>query len=255
MSSKLEYYREMAFYEGCKLATSRTEWISFLTTVSQLYKYPYHEQLLIHAQRPDATACASYDVWNKKMGRYIRRGAKGIALLDDSGGKPRIRYVFDLSDTVAVSEQSRTPWLWELEDKHVVPVTAMLERTYGVGGNGIERQIMDIVRKLSDEYWKDHQKDILRILDDSFLEEYDEFNVGVRFKTAATVSIAYSIMLRCGLKPEFYFDYQDFVAIFDFDTPEPSCYPGARCTGEYPAHGQCLGADGETAEPGGGQAE
>ena len=219
MSSKLEYYREMAFYEGCKLATSRTEWISFLTTVSQLYKYPYHEQLLIHAQRPDATACASYDVWNKKMGRYIRRGAKGIALLDDSGGKPRIRYVFDLSDTVAVSEQSRTPWLWELEDKHVVPVTAMLERTYGVGGNSIERQIMDIARKLSDEYWKDHQKDILRILDDSFLEEYDEFNVGVRFKTAATVSIAYSIMLRCGLKPEFYFDYQDFVAIFDFDTP------------------------------------
>lgn len=217
--SKLEYYRELAFYAEQKLTISTEEWTNFLTTVSRVYKYPYHEQLLIHAQRPDTRACAPYDVWNRKMGRYIRRGAKGIALLDDSGGKPRIRYVFDLSDTVAMNEQSRTPWLWELEEKHMVPVTAMLERTYGIGGNAFEQQITDIARKLSDSYWSDHQEDLLRILDDSFLEEYDEFNIGVRFKTAATVSIAYAIMLRCGLEPELYFDHQDFVAIFDFNTP------------------------------------
>ena len=156
-SSKLEYYRELAFYAEQKLTISTEEWTNFLTTVSRVYKYPYHEQLLIHAQRPDATACAPYDVWNGKMGRYIRRGAKGIALLDDSGGKPRIRYVFDLSDTVTVNEQSRTPWLWELEDKHMVPVTAMLERTYGVGGNAFEQQITYISRKLPDSYWADHQ--------------------------------------------------------------------------------------------------
>ena len=218
MPSK-EYYRELVAYAEQKLTISVSEWTSFLATASRLYKYPYHEQVMIHAQRPNATACAEYDVWNKKMGRFIRKGAKGIALLDDTQGKTKLRYVFDVSDTVVINEKSKTPWIWELEDKHIGPVMAMLERTYGVGGSEFE-QIEGIARKLADEYWADHQEEILHIVDDSLLEEYDEFNIGVRFKTAATVSTAYSIMLRCGLEPEEYFDHQDFSSIFDFDTKQ-----------------------------------
>ena len=217
MPSK-EYYKELVAYAEQKLTISVSEWTSFLATASRLYKYPYHEQVMIHAQRPNATACAEYDVWNKKMGRFIRKGAKGIALLDDTQEKTKLRYVFDVSDTVVMNEKSKAPWIWELEDKHTGPVMAMLERTYGVGGIEFERQIEEIARKLADEYWADHQEEILRIVDDSLLEEYDEFNIGVRFKTAATVSIAYSLMLRCGLEAERYFDHEDFVPILDFDT-------------------------------------
>ena len=219
MPSK-DFYRELAAYAEQKLTISVSEWTSFLATVSRLYKYPYHEQVMIHAQRPNAIACAEYDVWNKKMGRFIRKGAKGIALLDDTQGKTKLRYVFDVSDTVVINEKSKAPWIWELEDKHTGPVMAMLERTYGIGGSEFESQIEGIARKLADEYWADHQEEIIHIVDDSLLEEYDEFNLGVRFKTAATVSIAYSIMLRCGLEPEEYFEHQDFSSIFDFDTKQ-----------------------------------
>ena len=102
MPSK-EFYRELVAYAEQKLTISVSEWTSFLATVSQLYKYPYHEQVMIHAQRPNATACAEYDVWNKKMGRFIRKGAKGIALLDDTQEKTKLRYVFDVSDTVVMN--------------------------------------------------------------------------------------------------------------------------------------------------------
>ena len=205
-----------------KVATQLTgswqEWAAFLTTASRLYKYPFHEQLMIYAQRPDATACAEYDLWNDKMGRYVRRGSKGIALVDDSGDRPRLRYVFDISDT-GTREHSRTPWLWQLEEQHMIPVEAMLERTYGIGGDDFAQQLTDVARKLADEYWAEHQQDFFYIIDGSFLEEYDEFNIGVQFKAAATVSITYALMSRCGLEPERYFDHEDFMAIFDFNTP------------------------------------
>ena len=97
MPSKTEFYRQMADHVATQLTGSWQEWAGFLTTAARLYKYPFHEQLLIYAQRPDATACAEYDLWNEKMGRYVRRGSKGIALVDDSGDKPRLRYVFDIT--------------------------------------------------------------------------------------------------------------------------------------------------------------
>jgi hypothetical protein len=132
-------------------------------------------------QRPDATACAEYDLWNDKMGRYVRRGSKGIALVDDSGDSPRLRYVFDISDT-GTREHSRTPWLWQLEGQHMIPVEAMLERTYGISGDNFAQQLTDVARKLADEYRAEHQSDFFYIIDGSFLEEYDEFNIGVQFK-------------------------------------------------------------------------
>ena len=131
MPNKTEQFAQIADQTAVRLTASWQEWAAFLTTASRLYKYPYHEQLLIYAQRPDATACAEYDLWNEKMGRYVRRGSKGIALVDDSGDRPRLRYVFDVSDT-GTRPNSRRPWLWTMEPEHVIPVAAMLERQYGV---------------------------------------------------------------------------------------------------------------------------
>ena len=218
MPTKAELYAQMADKVATQLTGSWQEWAGFLTTASRLYKYPFHEQLMIYAQRPDATACAEYDLWNEKMGRYVRRGSKGIALVDDSGNRPRLRYVFDISDT-GTREHSRTPWLWQLEERHLDSVQAMLERTYDVSGDDLAGQLTEVAGKLAEEYWTEHQQDFFYIVDGSFLEEYDEYNIGVQFKAAATVSITYALMSRCGLEPERYFDHEDFMAIFDFNTP------------------------------------
>ena len=218
MPTKAELYAQMAEKVTTQLTGSWQEWAGFLTTASRLYKYPFHEQLMIYAQRPDATACAEYDLWNEKMGRYVRRGSKGIALVDDSGDRPRLRYVFDISDT-GTREHSRTPWLWQLEERHLDSVQAMLERTYDVSGDDLAGQLTEVAGKLAEEYWTEHQQDFFYIVDGSFLEEYDEYNIGVQFKAAATVSITYALLSRCGLKPERYFDHEDFMAIFDFNTP------------------------------------
>ena len=218
MPTKAEMYAQMAEQVATQLTGSWQEWAGFLTTAARLYKYPFHEQMMIYAQRPDATACAEYDLWNEKMGRYVRRGSKGIALVDDSGDRPRLRYVFDISDT-GTREHSRTPWLWKLEDRHMDRVTAMLERTYDVTGDNLAQQLTDVAGKLAEEYWTENRQDFFYIVDGSFLEEYDEFNIGVQFKAAATVSITYALMSRCGLEPERYFDHEDFMAIFDFNTP------------------------------------
>ena len=218
MPTKAEMYAQMAEKVAVQLTGSWQEWAGFLTTAARLYKYPFHEQLMIYAQRPDATACAEYDLWNDRMGRYVRRGSKGIALVDDSGDRPRLRYVFDISDT-GTREHSRTPWLWQLEERHIGPLSAMLERNYDVSSNDLAQQLADVAAKLAEEYWDEHRQDILYIVDGSFLEEYDEYNIEVQFKSAATVSITYALMSRCGLEPEQYFGHEDFMPIFDFNTP------------------------------------
>ena len=218
MPTKAELYAQMAEKVAVQLTGSWQEWAGFLTTAARLYKYPYHEQLMIYAQRPDATACAEYDLWNSRMGRYVRRGSKGIALVDDSGDRPRLRYVFDISDT-GTREHSRTPWLWQLEEPHLAPVQAMLEERYEVTGDDLGEQLARVARKLAEEYWTDHRRDIFHIVDGSFLEEYDEYNIEVQFKSAATVSTTYALMSRCGLEPEQYFGHEDFMPIFDFNTP------------------------------------
>lgn len=218
MATKAQMYAQMADQVAVQLTSSWNEWMLFLNTASRLYKYPFHDQLMIYAQRPDATACAEYDLWNDKMGRYVRRGSKGIALVDDSGDRTRLRYVFDISDT-GTREHSRTPWLWKMEERHIDSVSAMLENRYDVGGGDLGEQLTEIARRLAGEYWADNGRDFLYIVDDSFLEEYDELNIEVQFKAAAAVSIAYSLMSRCGLAPEQYFTHEDFMPVFDFNTP------------------------------------
>ena len=220
MMSNLEYYSAMASYTATHVTDSWQEWTAFLTTAARLYKYPFHEQLMIFAQRPDATACAEYDLWNDTMRWYVRRGSKGIALVENSREKPRLRYVFDISDT-GLRKNSRHPFLWELRPEHEAEVTAALEQRFGVQPeHNLADQLETIAAQLVSEYWVEHKQDILDIVDGSFLEGYDEFNIGVQFRNAATVSITYSLLSRCGLEPEGYFDHEDFLSIFDFNTPE-----------------------------------
>ena len=194
MPNQVQAFAQMAEQAARQLTGSRERWTAFLTTAARLYKYPYDEQLLIFAQRPEATACAEYGFWNEKMRRYVRRGSKGIALIDASGGKPRLRYVFDVSDTGG-GENSRRPFLWELNPEHEDAVSAMLEREYDVPGDkGLADQLERIAAQMADEYWQDNRRNILYIIDDSYLEDYDEFNIGVQFRSAVTVSITYALM-------------------------------------------------------------
>ena len=235
MPSKLQTYMQMADEAQRQITGSYRGWTGFLTTAARLYKYPYAEQVMIHAQRPDATACAEYDFWNEKMGRYVRRGSKGIALIDSSGERPRLRYVFDVSDTGG-REFPRSRYLWEYREEHTDAVSAMLESRYGVDGKGgLPDQLERIASQLAEEYWRDYKRDILAIVDDSFLYGYDEFNVGAAFQSAAAVSIAYSLMSRCGLEADDRFEHEDFLSIFDFNTPEAAAELGtavSRINGE-----------------------
>lgn len=218
MPSKLQMYEQMADRTAKQVTGSFGEWTAFLETMGRLYKYPFHEQLMIFAQKPNATACADYDLWNKQMGRYVRRGSKGIALIDTSGDNPRLKYVFDVSDTGG-RENSRRLNLWEYKDEHQDAVTASLENRFGVSGEkGLADQLEQIASKLVTEYWNDNSRDILGILEDSFLEEYDDYNIEVAFRNAATVSTTYTLMSRCGLNPGDYFEHEDFLSVFDFNT-------------------------------------
>ena len=219
MPNKLQAYAEQAERTARQITGSHLAWTAFLTTAARLYKYPYNEQLMIYMQRPEATACAEYDFWNEKMGRYVRRGSTGIALIDATGYKPRLKYVFDVSDTGG-KDNARRVNLWELKDAHTDSVSAMLERNYSVSGkNGLAEQFESVASQLAAEYWRDHSRDILGIVADSYLEEYDDYNIEVAFKNAAVVSITYSLMSRCGMKPQDYFEHEDFFSIFDFNTP------------------------------------
>ena len=219
MPNKLQAYAEQAERTARQITGSHLAWTAFLTTAARLYKYPYNEQLMIYMQRPEATACAEYDFWNEKMGRYVRRGSTGIALIDATGYKPRLKYVFDVSDTGG-KENARRVNLWELKDAHTDSVSAMLERNYSVSGkNGLAEQFESVASQLAAEYWRDHSRDILGIVADSYLEEYDDYNIEVAFKNAAAVSITYSLMSRCGMQPGDHFEHEDFFSIFDFNTP------------------------------------
>ena len=235
MPSKLQTYMQMADDAQRQITGSYRGWTGFLTTAARLYKYPYAEQVMIHAQRPDATACAEYDFWNEKMGRYVRRGSKGIALIDSSGERPRLRYVFDVSDTGG-REFPKSRYLWEYREEHADAVSATLESRYGMDGKGgLPDQLERIASQLAEEYWRDYKRDILAIVDDSFLYGYDEFNVGAAFQSAAAVSIAYSLMSRCGLEADDRFEHEDFLSIFDFNTPEAAAELGtavSRINGE-----------------------
>ena len=218
MPSKTEEYLALAQRTANGLTRYWESWTDYLTTASRLYKYPFADQLMIYAQRPDATACASFDIWNNRMNRYVRRGSKGIALLDQSSSVPRLHYVFDVSDT-GVRRNSRDPEVWQLGPDLMQPVSEMITREYGVYHERLSQQISDLTGKLVDSYWDNNSGDILDIVDGSFLIDYDEAGQEFQFKSAAAISILYTVLERCGLEPDGHFDRDDFQAIFSFSTP------------------------------------
>ena len=219
MPSKTEEYLALAQRTANGLTRYWESWTDYLTTASRLYKYPFADQLMIYAQRPDATACADFDIWNNRMNRYVRRGAKGIALLDESSGFPRLHYVFDVSDT-GVRRNSRDPEVWQYNDDLKQPVSEMLAATYGISGERVSQQLADVAGKLVADYWDNNGEDIRAIVDGSLLMDYDEAGVEMQFKSAAAISVTYTLLERCGLEPAGWFDKDDFQAIYNFSTPD-----------------------------------
>ena len=219
MPSKTEEYLALAQRTANGLTRYWESWTDYLTTASRLYKYSFPDQLMIYAQQPDATACADYDIWNNRMNRYVRRGSKGIALLDESSGYPRLHYVFDVSDT-GVRRNSRDPERWEMNDDLFKPVSEMLTAEYGISHERLSQQLVNIAEKLVNDYWDNNSGDILNIVDGSFFDDYDSSGKELQFKAAATMSVIYTLLERCGFEPEGYFDKDDFQAIHTFSTPD-----------------------------------
>ena len=219
MSSKTEEYLALAQRTANGLTRYWESWTDYLTTASRLYKYPFADQLMICAQRPDATACADFDIWNNRMNRYVRRGAKGIALLDESSGFSRLHYVFDVSDT-APRRNALYPDLWQINESLKEPVRSMLAENYGVHSESFGQQLADVAGKLVADYWDNNGGDIRAIVDGSLLMDYDEAGVEMQFKSAAAISVTYALLERCGFEPAGWFDKDDFQAIHDFSTPD-----------------------------------
>ena len=219
MPNKTEEYLALARRTANGLTRYWESWTDYLTTASRLYKYSFPDQLMIYAQRPDATACAEFDIWRNRMNRYVRRGSKGIALLDESSGFPRLHYVFDVSDT-GVRRNSRDPEVWQLGPDLVQPVSEMLAATYGISGERVSQQLADIAGKLVADYWDNNGEDIRAIVDGSLLMDYDEAGVEMQFKSAAAISVTYTMLERCGFEPAGWIDKDDYQAIHDFSTPD-----------------------------------
>ena len=220
MPSKLQFYAQLADQTAVEAAGSYQKWTALLRTMARVYKYPYHEQLMIFAQRPEATACADYEIWNKQMRRYVKRGSTGIALIDTSGDNPSLKYVFDVSDTGG-RENSRRPYLFQYQQEHERSVTtALMDKFARQKTSTFPDLLEDISTQLAGDYWQEHKQDILDNIDGSFLEGYDEYNLQHTFLNAAAVSTTYTIMARCGLDPDERFEHLDFMPVFDFNTPQ-----------------------------------
>ena len=231
MASVLQQYHQLADRMATQITGSYQSWTDFLTTAARLYKYPYHEQLMIYAQRPEATACADYELWNKRMGRYVRRGAKGIALIDHSGDTPKLKYVFDVADT-RTTERSRNPYLWEFRPEHEPVVSDSLELQYDIRYPGSFSDLLEQISSVKvTEYFLAHQQDILDIVDGSYLEQYHDYDKGVAFLNAATVSTTYMLLSRCGLAENAHFGLEDFMPVFDFNTPQTVDALGSAISG------------------------
>ena len=218
MTTKVETYTQMADRATKSLTAQIKDWSRFLILAGHFYKYNFLDQVMIYTQRPTATACAGFDLWTRRMGRRIRRGSKGIALLCKSGGRTFLRYVFDVADTQR-QENARDPMPWVYREEYQGAVTSRLEECFGVsGGDGLDKQLINLAVRFSEERWHDFKQDLLYSVHDSFLEELDEENVAMRFQAAMTVSLAFLLLARCGFDLDSYFSPEDFDCIREFNT-------------------------------------
>ena len=218
--AKLENYVELARQTMREISADGENWHAFLTTASNVYKYGFYDQLMIYAQRPDATACASFDLWTNTMRRYVRRGAKGIALLDMTGDAPRYHYVFDAADT-GMRKDSRSPFVWTIKEENSAVIGTMLEKEYEVSANrGLAGQLEEIAMQKAMDYWQEHQDELRDIVDGSLLMGYDELNLELAFRNTATTGVQYMLLSRCGLAEEHRFEPEDFATILEWNTPQ-----------------------------------
>ena len=218
--AKLENYVELAQQTMREISADGENWRAFLATASNVYKYGFYDQLMIYAQRPDATACASYEIWNQTMRRYVRRGAKGIALLDMMGDVPRYHYVFDAADT-GMRKDSRSPFVWTINEENGAVIGAMLEKEYEVSANrGLAGQLEEIAMQRVMDYWQEHQDELRDIVDGSLLMGYDELNLELAFRNTATAGVQHMLLNRCGLAEEHRFEPEDFATILEWNTPQ-----------------------------------
>ena len=216
-------YHEISMLAGetaGRVSKNGKEWTKYLDTAARLYKYPFEDQMLIYAQRPDAKACATMGIWNEKMFCWVNRGAKGIALFDRESERPRLKYVFDVSNVHKSRRIGKDPYLWEIREEHKDVVLAQLEKTYGATdkGNSFEGRLMEIARRIAEDYYTEILPDLLYSKEGSFLEELDELNVGLRLRETLSASIAYTILSRCGADMDLWKDDLNFDYISEFNT-------------------------------------
>ena len=217
---KIDDYVQLAAQTAHEIAADGETWRSFLQTASTLYKYSFYDQMMIYAQRPDATACASFELWTNTMRRYVRRGAKGIALLDMTGDVPRYHYVFDAADT-GMRKDSRSPFVWAVNEENSAAIGTMLEKEYEVSANrGLAGQLEEIAMQKAMDYWQEHQDELRDIVDGSLLMEYDELNLELAFRNTAMAGVQYMLLNRCGLAEEHRFEPEDFATILEWNTPQ-----------------------------------
>lgn len=220
MTDKALAYAMFAEQKAQEISTSHQAWTSYLKTASRMYKYAYYDQLLIHAQRPDATACAPYDLWNKRMKRYIKRGSKGIALLDIDQEHPRLHYVFDVSDTgVRPDSLAVEPWTMNADNETAVAIA--LADAYGVSDQlPLPDQLTIIVSGMTRDFWLAHRTQLIGNIDGSLLMGYDEGAIGSAFRRIAAASTLYTILSRCGYEPDKLLSPDDFKDVSLFNTAD-----------------------------------
>ena len=216
----LDEIRGLAEYHATRISSSPRDWMNYLDTAARLYRYPFMDQLLIHAQRPKATACASLELWNEKMLRWVNRGAKGIALLDETMQKTRLRYVFDIQDTHKV-KGGRTPYLWQLQEKQQEALLNHLEEVYGLetkdAGN-LSDALMATAKYMVEENLDEYLDGLTYVTEGTYLEELEEDTIRSEFRSLLTDSIYYTLASRCGLDPLERQEEMDFVHITDYNS-------------------------------------
>ena len=219
MANKVKNIRALSAETAREITQTPENWMRFLDTASRVYKYPFHEQMLIYAQRPDAIACASIEVWNKNLRRWVNRGSKGIALLDDSGSYLKLKYVFDFTDTHP-GYQGLVPFIWKMETSFHEPVLSHLEDTYNfeASPSNLPDALLEIGENAAAENYPDYLEDFRRSVSGSFLSDLDDLNLELLFRRTLTASVQYTLLKRCGFDPEDYLSREDFADIHSFNT-------------------------------------
>ena len=232
MAGKYHYISALAEMTAADIVKNENEWTRFLTTAARLYKYPFNEQMLIYAQRPDATACASLETWNEKMNCWVNRGAKGIALIDTDSERSRLKYVFDVSDVHKARRIGRDPYLWELREEHKAPVLAQLEKTYGATDVNMpfEERVMEIADRIVQDYYEELLPELNYVKEESFLDDLDELNLGIRWRETLASSISFTLLSRCGADMDLWKDDMNFEYIHEFNNTKSLAVIGNATT-------------------------